>query len=139
MFHTTSPVHNTRYRTQAAKAPPARRKRAHTQLVISENKTKKGQASTVETNIAQLENGIHQVLAVMDTDTGKILNHRQLMRNPKYKNNWSMSSENEFGQLANRVDGRIKNPTNTIAFTRRNDIPHNRRKDLTYGKFVCSV
>ena len=50
-----------------------------------------------------------------------------------------MSSENEFGQLANRVDGRIKNPTNTIAFITRNDILHKRRKDVTYKQFVCSV
>ena len=41
--------------------------------------------SKVETTIAQLENNVHQVLAFVDIDTGKILNYRQLMRNPKYK------------------------------------------------------
>ena len=78
-------------------------------------------------------------MAVIDTDTGKLLKYRQLMINPKYKNNWITSSANEFGQLANRVGGHIKNPTKMIAFIRRNDIPHNQRKDVTYGKFVCSV
>ena len=61
----------------------------------------------------------------MDTDTGKLLNYRQLMINPKYKKNWSTSSANKFGQLANGVGGRIKNPTDTIEFVRINDIPHN--------------
>ena len=75
----------------------------------------------------------------MVTDTGKILNYRQLMRNPKYKNNQNTSSANESGRLKNGVCGRIKNPTNTIEFIRRNYIPQNRRKDATYGKFVSSV
>ena len=89
------------------------------------NKTHKGQASKLETTIAQLENDAHQALAVMDTDTRKILNYRQLMRNPKYKNNWSISSANEFGQIANGVGRRINKSTNMITFIRRKDIPHN--------------
>ena len=44
-----------------------------------------GRASTVETTIAQLENDVHQALAVMDADTGELLNYIKLMRNPKYK------------------------------------------------------
>ena len=67
----------------------------------------------------------------MDTDTGKILSYRQLMKNPKFKN-WSTSSANEFGRLTNGVGGQIKKPTNTIAFITRKEIPHNRRKDVTY-------
>ena len=84
-FHTTAPAHNTRSQTQSAETPPASRIIACTQLARLENKTQKGQASTVETTIAQLENDIHQDLAVMDTDTGKLLNYRQLMRKPKNK------------------------------------------------------
>ena len=138
-FHTTSPAHNTRSRTQADEAPPVSRTRARTQLTILENKIQTGQAYTVDAAIAQLENDYNQVLAIMDKDTGKLLSYRQLMRNPKFKNNWSTSSKNEFGRLANGVGGRIKNPTNTIEFITRNDIPHNRRKYVTYGQFVCSV
>ena len=78
-------------------------------------------------------------MAVMDADTGKMLNYRQLMRHPDYKQPWSKSSANEFGRLANGVGGRIKNPTNTIKFIRKNDVPHDRRKDVTYGQFVCTV
>ena len=46
----------------------------------------------------------------MDEHTGRLLKYNQLMRDPKYKKNWSPSSENEFGRLANGVGGRIKTP-----------------------------
>ena len=119
-FQTTAPAHNTRLRTQAAKAPPVRRTRARTQLTKSENKTQTGHASTVDAAILQLEKDVHQALAVMETDTGKLLSYRQLMRNPRIIKNWSTSSANEFGRLANGVGGRIKNPTNTITCITRN-------------------
>ena len=78
-------------------------------------------------------------MAVIDEQTGRLLNHKQLMRDPKYKKNWSTFSANEFGRLANGVSGRIKNPTNTIKFIRRKYIPGSIRKDVTYGSFVCNV
>jgi hypothetical protein len=76
---------------------------------------------------------------VMDKDTGKILQYRQLLRHPQLKQAWTKSSANEFGRLAKGVGGRIKNPTETIRFIKYEDIPKNRRKDVTYGSFVCSV
>ena len=51
----------------------------------------------------------------MDAETGKLLNYRQLRKNPKYKKGWDISSANEFGRLANGVGGRVKG-TNTIIF-----------------------
>jgi hypothetical protein len=87
----------------------------------------------------QIENEVHQAMAIMDEETGHLLNYRQLLRSAKYKKQWSISSANEFGWLANGVGNRIKNPTNTIQFIRKKDIPHERRKDVTYGSFVCSV
>jgi hypothetical protein len=89
--------------------------------------------------MARLENEVHQAMAVMDKSSGKMLNYRQLMRHPDYREQWSLSSANEFGRLANGVGGRIKNPTRTITFIHKDDIPHDRRKDVTYGQFVCTV
>ena len=74
----------------------------------------------------------------MDKTSGKMLNYRQLIRHPDYKGPWSLSSANEFGRLANGVGGRIKG-TNTIKFISIADIPKDRRKDITYGQFVCTV
>ena len=75
----------------------------------------------------------------MDEDTGRLINFRQLMRDPKYKKNWSNASVNEFVRLANGFDSRIKNLTNTIKFIRKKDVLIAIRKDVAYGSFVCSV
>ena len=77
-------------------------------------------------------------MAVMDAETAKLLNYRQLRRDPKYSKEWNKSSANEFGRLDNGVGGRVKG-TNTIKFIKRSDVPAGRRKDVTYGQFVCSV
>ena len=67
-------------------------------------------------------------MSVMDADTGKLLNYKQLMREPKYKKRWSTSSANEFERLANGVEGHIKNPNNTIKFINKKDMPKDRKK-----------
>ena len=72
--------------------------------------------------ITQLENEVHQAMSVMDKDTGKLLNYRQLMSSPKYRNAWSLSSANIFGQLANSIRGWIKNLTNTIEFIFQHEV-----------------
>ena len=62
----------------------------------------------------QIENEVHQAMAIMDEETGHLLNYRQLLLSAKYKKQWSISSDNKFVQLANGIGNRIKNPTNTI-------------------------
>jgi hypothetical protein len=89
--------------------------------------------------ITCLENEVNQAMAVMDADTGKLLNYRQLMRSTKYREAWSLSSANEFGRLANGIGGRIKNPTNTIELIFQHEVPTERLKDVTYGQYVCTV
>jgi hypothetical protein len=89
--------------------------------------------------ITRLENEVHLAIAVMDKDTDKLLNYKQLMNSPKYKKTWSLSAASKFGQLANDIGGRIKNPTNTIEFISKHKIPADRRKDVTYMQFVCLV
>ena len=142
----TAPANNTRSKTRAAAriaAPPATNTRAaaalrkHAERMASAKK--KPPPRRLSRRLARLENEVHQALAVMDKQTGKMLNYRQLMRHPFYKKAWSLSSANEFGRLANGVGGRIKNPTNTIKFIRKDDVPLDRRKDVTYGQFVCTV
>ncbi len=89
--------------------------------------------------ITRLENEVHQAMAVMDADTGKLLNYCQLMQSTNYQDAWSLSSANEFGRLANGVGGRIKNPTNTIQFIHQHEVPKEQMKDVAYGQFVCTV
>jgi len=89
--------------------------------------------------ITRLDSDVHQAMTVMDADTGKLLNYRQLMRITKYRQAWSISSANEFGRLANGIGGRMKNPTNTIKFIFQHKIPTEQMKDIMYGLFVCTV
>jgi hypothetical protein len=89
--------------------------------------------------ITQLENKVHQAMAVTDKDTGKLLNYRQLMNSPKYIKAWSLSAANKFGQLANGIRWSINNPTNTIKFIFQHKAPADCMKDVTYGQFLCLV
>jgi hypothetical protein len=89
--------------------------------------------------ITRLENEVQHAMAVMDADTSKLLNYRQLMRSTKYRQAWSLSLANKFGRLANGIGGRIKNPTNTIEFIFQRKVPTEWMKDVTYGQFVCTV
>jgi hypothetical protein len=73
--------------------------------------------------ITRLENEVHQTMAVMDADTGKLLNYCQLMGSTKYRDAWSLSLANEFRQLAIGMGGRIKNLTNTIQFIHQHEEP----------------
>ena len=88
--------------------------------------------------LARAQNKAMEALAVMDADTGTMMNYRQLIQSKKHKEVWSKSSANEFGRLANGVGGRVKG-TNTIKFIQKRDTPHDRRKDVTYGQFVCTI
>jgi hypothetical protein len=85
-----------------------------------------------------MENEVHKALAIMDAETGKVLNYRQLMKRQEHKEIWSKLSSNEFGRLANGVGGCIKG-TKAIKFINKRNIPSKRMKDVTYGKFVCLI
>ena len=86
-----------------------------------------------------LEDEFHNKMSVMDNDSEKLLNYRQILRHHSYKNKWGISSANEFGRLENGVDGRIKNPTNTIIFLHKTDVPKKQIKYVTYSQFVWTV
>jgi hypothetical protein len=51
--------------------------------------------------------------SVLDKDTGKLLEYRQLLRDPKHKEIWTKAGANEFSRLAQEEGGRIDG-TNTI-------------------------
>ena len=79
-----------------------------------------------------MENEVQRALAVIDKDTGQLLNYRQLIRNPEYKKEWNISAANEFGQLAQGVSGRIKG-RDTIKFIYKHEVPRGQFKDVMYG------
>jgi hypothetical protein len=139
-------------------APPAKSTRSHTSKLRQPTRlrqpTKASEAKLRQANaVMQLQRRsfkqqmkvlynlhveVEQAMAVLDKESGKLLNYRQLLVHPKYSKDWSVSSANEFGRLAQGVGGRIKG-TNTIYFIHESEIPTERRKDVTYGSFVCTV
>jgi hypothetical protein len=60
------------------------------------------------------------------------------MQDTKHKTIWSKSAANEFGCLAQGVGGRVKG-TDTIKFIKKDDVPYERWKDVTYGSFTWDV
>jgi hypothetical protein len=116
--------------------------RLHQPTKSSRGKTRQANAVVSKPNwkhiIDRMEQNIERAMAVMDHDSGKMMNYRQLRKHPKYNKAWTTSSANEFGRLASGVGGRVKG-TKTIRFLHQDDIPQKRRKDITYGSFQCNV
>jgi hypothetical protein len=73
--------------------------------------------------------------AVLNTDTGALMEMRHLLINPKYKELWGKSYTIELGCLAQSIPG-VSNGTNTIVFIQRGDVLIDQRKDVMYGR-VC--
>ncbi len=69
--------------------------------------------------------------------TGEYLNYPQLNWDPKHKEIWNTLAANEFGGLAQGVGGRVK-VTNTIFFIRKDQVPKDWMKDVTYGSFFAT-
>ena len=79
-----------------------------------------------------------QANPILDHKTGKILEYRQFLRHPKFKEIWSKAAANEFHRLAQGIKGRVE-PTNTIEFIHKSEIPREQMKDVTYIRFVSNV
>ena len=79
-------------------------------------------------------------LAVMDIKSGKMLKHRQRINHtdPNTRQTWRTPTANEIGRLFQGVGGRIKDPTNTCHFIKRDQVPEGRFKDVTYAKLECT-
>ena len=72
--------------------------------------------------------------AVLDGDTGMLIEYRHLTKRPKYKAIWRNTFGNEDGRFAQGMPGRIlkEKATNTMFFIKQDEIPRNRQRDVTY-------
>jgi hypothetical protein len=79
---------------------------------------------------------------VINEETGKSMEYKDLLKDPKYREDWSRAAANESGRLFNGVgknaDGtqRIVG-TNTCHWIRRSQVP--RGKKVTYARTVVAV
>ena len=67
---------------------------------------------------------------VLDDDTGDLLEYRHLLKHPQHKVVWTSSFGKEICRLATTTD--------TLSFKSKTEIPTERRKDITYGRIVCT-
>ena len=75
--------------------------------------------------------------AVLNEETGELMEYRHLIGNPKYRELWQRSYGDEIGRLAQGMPGRVEG-TDTIFFIKKKDVPAHRWRDITYGRIVVS-
>jgi hypothetical protein len=104
---TTSNLNQPRTRSQAAQVT------RQATLPAGSTRSKKGASNRFQ----RMENKVQRALAVMDRETGQLLNYRQLIRNPKYKKDWNISTANKFGRLAQGVGAGSKELIQSSSYT----------------------
>jgi hypothetical protein len=69
--------------------------------------------------------------AVLNDDTGDLLEYGHLIKHPKCKATWSKSFGTEIQRLAMT--------TETIFFVDKKEIPQDRQRDITYGRICWNI
>ncbi len=83
--------------------------------------------------------------SVLDSATGEFLEHRQLRRDPRYKETWDKSYANELGRLCQSISTGTKpgtkhvDGTNTFFLIKYEDIPTHKRNEICHTLIVCEV
>ena len=76
--------------------------------------------------------------AIINGETGELLEYRHIRKNPKYRDAWGILLGNEIGRLAQGMKGRAK-VANTVSFIKKEELPQNRFRAVTYDRVVCDV
>eukprot|EP00804_Cyclotella_cryptica_P013851 CCRYP_018168-RA/>CCRYP_018168-RA protein AED:0.40 eAED:0.40 QI:0/0/0/1/0/0/2/0/444 len=79
----------------------------------------------------------NSLAAVLNDDTGELMEYRHLIANPKYRDTWTSAYGKELGRLAQGLPGTVA-ATNTIVFISKADIPSDRWRNVTYGRIVAN-
>ena len=74
--------------------------------------------------------------AVLNEETGELMEYRHLIANPKYRERWGKAYGKEIGRLAQGIPGEVDG-TDTIVFIARGEVPEDRWRDVTYGR-ICA-
>ena len=68
---------------------------------------------------------LEMINAVLNKEIGEIVEYRQMMKSPKYRNLYKNSYSKELGRLAQGIPDVVK-VTNTILFIDKADVPAER-------------
>ncbi len=137
----STPAQNTRSKTAGDWPTGKKRCKVRTieqELVLECNKTytEVTQKPVQASSLSQRKFPSKFFNAVLNKDTGKLMEMWQLLRNPKYSNLWGKSYTKELGPLAQDIPG--TKGTDTIVFIKYNKIPLDQRRNVTYGKTVVT-
>ena len=75
--------------------------------------------------------------AVLDEETGDLLEYLHLVKHPNHKKVWGGAFSKEVGRLAQGLPGIVEG-TDTLNFIFKHEIPSDRFKDVTYARIVCN-
>ena len=75
--------------------------------------------------------------AVLDADTGDLLEYRHLIRRPQYQAVWGKAFGKEVGRLAQGMPGVVEG-TDTMEFIHKHEVPADRYRDCTYSRIVAN-
>jgi hypothetical protein len=71
-------------------------------------------------------------------ENGEMLEYHHLIANHKTRSTWLHSYGNELGRLAQGMPGQ-NTGINTIFFIKKNQVPQDRAKDVTYGLITTLI
>jgi hypothetical protein len=132
----SSPAQNTRSKTGPNCTLEVKTIKQEMVLACIETYVEVTQTPLQPARLAQQKFPIVMLDAVLNNNTGELMEMRHLLRNPKYTELWGESYTKEIGQLAQGVSG--MKGTDTIFFIKYDKIPLNRRRHITYGKTVVT-
>ena len=75
--------------------------------------------------------------AVLDEETGDLLEYRHLVKHPNHKKVWGGAFGKEVGRLSQELPGIVEG-ADTLNFIFKNEIPADRFEDVTYSRIVCN-
>ena len=73
--------------------------------------------------------------AVLNEETGELMEYRHLIANPKYRITWTKAYGKELARLAQGIND--MEGTDTIVFIAKGEVPQDRWRDVTYGR-ICA-
>ncbi len=134
-----SPAQNTHSKTTVARPNHTTEVRTIEQemvLACIETYVEVTQTPLQPAQLAQQKFPIVMLNAVLNNDTGELMEMRHLLRNPKYTKLWGKLYTKELGLLAQGISG--TKGTDTIVFIKYDKIPLDRKRHITYRKTVVT-
>jgi hypothetical protein len=90
------------------------RNTAHAAPPASQTGSKTEATNATQQRFEKMENEVHQALAVMDKETGRLLNYPQLLCGPKHKKAWSLLAPTSLVAWPKELEDELKAPKQSI-------------------------